>query len=65
MNCLAAKPARLPAARRVPTKRCSFVEDLNWPSTRERDDPKKNMRRTETWAPGPNGGWEGVTPTLQ
>jgi hypothetical protein len=45
-------------------QRCSFVEDLNWPRARPTPD-KTAPRRTEMWVPGPNGQWEGVTPTLQ
>lgn len=43
---------------------CSFVEDLNWPGAQPTPD-KKSPRPTEVWVPGPNGQWEGVTPTLQ
>ena len=42
---------------------CSFVEDLNWPSSRPVPD-KKAPRPTEMWVPGRNGQWDGVTPTL-
>ena len=44
--------------------RCSFVEDLNWPAVQPTPG-KKAPRPTEMWVPGPNGQWEGVTPTLQ
>jgi hypothetical protein len=47
-----------------PAKHCCFVEDLNWPAARPTQD-KKPPRPTEVWVPGPNGQWEGVTPTLQ
>jgi len=62
MNPLAANrtASRLPP----PPQRCSFVEDLNWPAARPTPD-KKPRRPTEVWVPGPNGRWEGVTPTLQ
>ena len=43
---------------------CAFVEDLNWPATRPTPD-RKSPRPTEVWVPGPNGRWEGLTPTLQ
>ena len=45
-------------------QRCSYVEDLNWPAARPTPD-KKPARPTEVWVPGPNGQWEGITPTLQ
>jgi len=45
-------------------KHCSFVEDLNWPAVRPTPE-RKPVRPTEVWVPGPNGQWEGVTPTLQ
>ena len=66
MNSLAANrtAARAPRLSREALKRCSFVEDLNWPTTRPMPD-KKPARPTEMWVPGPNGQWEGVTPTLQ
>jgi hypothetical protein len=60
-NRTAARPTVLSAGR---VRRCSYVEDLNWPA--ERPTPgKKAPRPTEMWVPGPNGQWEGVTPTLQ
>jgi hypothetical protein len=43
---------------------CSFVEDLNWPSSQPVPD-KKTPRPTELWVPGRNGQWDGATPTLQ
>ena len=43
---------------------CSFVEDLNWPSSQPVPE-KRAPRPTAVWVPGPNGQWEGVTPTLQ
>jgi hypothetical protein len=43
--------------------RCSYVEDLNWPAALPTPD-KKPVRPIEMWVPGPNGQWEGVTPTL-
>ena len=65
MNSLAANRT---AARTLPArgsaKRCSYVEDLNWPAARPTPD-KKPARPTEVWVPGPNGQWEGITPTLQ
>ena len=64
MNPLAANRT---ASRPLPTgpaRRCSYVEDLNWPAARPTPD-KKAPRRTEVWVPGPNGQWESVTPTLQ
>ncbi len=66
MNSLAANPtaARAPALSRDRTVRCSFVEDLNWPAFQP-TPVKKTPRPTEMWVPGPNGQWEGVTPTLQ
>ncbi len=66
MNSLAANrtAARPPVLLQGPAKRCSFVEDLNWPAA-EPKPTKKPARPTEMWVPGPNGQWEGVTPTLQ
>jgi len=59
-NRTAARPQTpLPGAPR----HCSFVEDLNWPAPKTPD--RKPARPTEVWVPGPNGQWEGVTPTLQ
>lgn len=43
---------------------CSFVEDLNWPSSQPVPD-RKTPRPTEMWVPGRSGQWEGATPTLQ
>ena len=60
-NRTAARPPSLPLDRPV---RCSFVEDLNWPAVQP-PPGKKTPRPTEMWVPGPNGQWEGVTPTLQ
>ena len=60
-NRTAARAAPLPG---VPAQRCSYVEDLNWPALRPVPG-KKPARPTEMWVPGPNGQWEGVTPTLQ
>ena len=60
-NRTAARP--LPPRRGI-DRRCSFVEDLNWPAP----DPvpgRKPTRPTDVWVPGPNGQWEGVPPTLQ
>ena len=66
MNPLAANrtAARAAPLSRVPAQRCSYVEDLIWPAARPVPD-KKPARPTEVWVPGPNGQWEGVTPTLQ
>ena len=65
MNSLAAnRTAVRPLPPRGSAKRCSYVEDLNWPAARPTPD-KKPARPTEVWVPGPNGQWEGVTPTLQ
>ncbi len=66
MNSLAANrtAARPPVSMRGADRHCSFVEDLNWPAARPSPD-KKPQRPTEVWVPGPNGQWEGVTPTLQ
>ena len=66
MNSLAANRT---VARPLPStqglaKRCSFVEDLNWPAARPAPD-KKAPRRPEVWVPGRDGQWEGITPTLQ
>ena len=66
MNSLAAIRT---AARSLPVgrdlaKHCSYVEDLNWPAALPTPD-KKVPRPTEVWVPGPNGQWEGITPTLQ
>ena len=66
MNSLAANRTvtrPLPLGR-GPAKHCSYVEDLNWPAARPTPD-KKAPRPTEVWVPGPNGQWEGITPTLQ
>ena len=66
MNSLAAnRTARRPLP--VPNglaRHCSFVEDLNWPAS-PTPPGKKAPRPTEMWVPGPNGQWEGITPTLQ
>ena len=66
MNSLAANrtTARPPVLARSLDRLCSFVEDLNWPAAMPVPD-KKTQRPTEMWVPGPNGQWEGVTPTLQ
>ena len=66
MNSLAANrtATRPPLLSRGATRRCSFVEDLNWPAPQPTPG-KKPPRPTEMWVPGPNGQWEGVTPTLQ
>ena len=66
MNSLAANHTAafpLPLSRGI-VQHCSFVEDLNWPSAQPTPD-RKPARPTEVWVPGPNGNWEGVTPTLQ
>ena len=66
MNPLAAN--RTTARPAVPSKGVrqylSFVEDLNWPAMQRVPD-RKAPRPTEVWVPGPNGQWEGITPTLQ
>ncbi len=65
MNSLAAnRTVRPPVLARRLDKLCSFVEDLNWPAAQPTPD-RKTPRPTEVWVPGPNGQWEGVTPTLQ
>ena len=66
MNSLAANrtTARPSPLGRGLDKHCSFVEDLNWPAATPVPG-KKPARPTEVWVPGPNGQWEGVTPTLQ
>jgi hypothetical protein len=65
MNPLAAnRTTARPLPRPPGAKHCNFVEDLNWPAHRPTPD-KKPARPTEVWVPGPNGQWEGVTPTLQ
>ena len=65
MNPLAAnRTTARPQPRPPGAKHCSFVEDLNWPAHRPTPD-KKPAHPTEVWVPGPNGQWEGVTPTLQ
>jgi hypothetical protein len=66
MNSLAANrtAARPPTLSPSVAKRCSYVEDLNWPAARPKPG-KKAPRPTEMWVPGPNGQWEGVAPTLQ
>ena len=65
MNSLAANRTIRPAVlARGLDRHCSFVEDLNWPGAQPTPD-KKPTRPTEVWVPGPNGQWEGVTPTLQ
>ena len=66
MNLLAAirTAVRPPVLSTGPAKCCSFVEDLNWPGAQPMPT-KKPQRPTEMWVPGPNGQWEGVTPTLQ
>jgi len=43
-------------------RRCSFVEDLNWPMPMPQ---KKPRRPVEVWAPGPIGSWEGEVPRVQ
>ena len=66
MNSLAAirTAARPQPAVHGPAWRCSYVEDLNWP-THLPVPGKKTPPPTELWVPGPNGQWEVVTPTLQ
>jgi hypothetical protein len=66
MNSLAANHtvARPLPPGRESAKQCSFVEDLNWPAAQPTPE-KKPKRPTDVWVPGPNGQWEGVTPTLQ
>ena len=65
MNPLAANRTNArPLPPRGLAKHCSFVEDLNWPVPKPSPD-RKPTRPTEVWVPGPNGQWEGVTPTLQ
>jgi hypothetical protein len=66
MNSLAANrtAARPPILSSGPAPRCSYVEDLNWPAARPTPE-RRAPRPTEMWVPGPNGQWEGVTPTLQ
>ena len=66
MNPLAANRTaiRSPVLSPGLAQRCSLVEDLNWPAVQP--TPTKNPPRpTELWVPGPNGQWEGITPTLQ
>ena len=66
MNPLAANRTAvlpLPLGRGV-AKHCSYVEDLNWPAARPAPG-KKRTRPTDVWVAGPNGQWEGLTPTLQ
>lgn len=60
-NRTAAPPTPVSRGRRL---RCSFVEDLNWPAAQPTPG-RKAPRPTDVWVPGPNGQWEGVTPTLQ
>ncbi|MBW8757098.1 MAG: hypothetical protein JF586_05765 [Burkholderiales bacterium] len=65
MNPLAANRTAAPPLPLPPgAKHCGFVEDLNWPAHMPTPD-RKPARPTEVWVPGPNGQWEGVTPTLQ
>ena len=64
MNSLAANRTASRPLPMGPARRCSYVEDLNWPAAQPTPE-KKAPRRTEVWVPGPNGQWEGVTPTLQ
>lgn len=66
MNPLAANrtAARPPVSMGGRAMSCSFVEDLNWPSSQPVPD-KKAPRPTAMWVPGRHGRWEGVTPTLQ
>ena len=66
MNPLAANrtAAPSPVLSHGLAQRCSFVEDLNWPAAQP-TPPKKPARPTEMWVPGPNGEWQGVTPTMQ
>ena len=66
MNPLAANrtAARPPAPSHGTRQVLCFVEDLNWPASQPVPD-RKAPRPTELWVPGPNGQWEGVTPTLQ
>jgi hypothetical protein len=45
-------------------RRCSFVEDLNWPSSVP-GTPRKASRPTEVWVPNRSGEWQGDVPTLQ
>ena len=65
MNSLAAnRTVARPLPQRGIAKHFNFVEDLNWPAATPVPG-KKPARPTEVWVPGPNGQWEGVTPTLQ
>jgi hypothetical protein len=66
MNSLAANRTapRPPSSLQGLRKRCSYVEDLNWPASQP-TPTRKPPRPTEMWVPGPDGRWEGVTPTLQ
>ncbi len=66
MNPLAANrtAVRPPAIPRGARQYASFVEDLNWPASQPVPD-RKAPRPTELWVPGPDGQWEGITPTLQ
>jgi hypothetical protein len=51
---------RLPGARTP--RRCSFVEDFNWPAPQV---PTKKPRRPEVWAPGLDGWRDGDGPAVQ
>jgi len=53
------------AHRPLPTSHSASVEDLGWPAVRPTPPSRKPVRPVRTWVPGPNGQWEGVTPTLQ
>lgn len=54
-------PGRGKPGRDAPAAQCSLVEDLNWPVP---VPPAKKPPRPEVWAPGVDGTWDGVAPTL-
>ncbi len=62
MNRIAAIPTGRPLP--APPRRCSLVEDLNWPAANP-GTPTKPPRPTEVWVPGRYGQWQDGVPTIQ
>ncbi len=65
MNRIAAiHTGRRPPSLATLERRCSFVEDLNWPGALP-GTPRKPVRPTEMWVPGRHGDWLEGAATLQ